>query len=122
MITGCRKGIVAFEDRFHRSVAPVCHPSGDLVQQGGLLAAVPEENALHPAGEDNAFPDHIGILTRSARRAYRPAASLWPTSLGTGGSARRPIRDRRSRRRVSTSSWREDRSPRPGASDKGWRG
>lgn len=38
-----------------------------------LPAAVTKEDALHPAGDDNPFPDHIGSLPELPCHAYRSA-------------------------------------------------
>ena len=58
------------EDRFDPAVGQVTHPPGHAVLLGQAPAAVAEEYALHPAGDEHPIAHHhvTGWLTPDGRR------------------------------------------------------
>ncbi len=57
----------ALEDRFDPAIGQVAHPAGHAVLLGQAAAAVAEEDALHPAGDQHPIANHMQTVRRAGR-------------------------------------------------------
>jgi hypothetical protein len=58
----------AFEDRLDPAVGQVTHPAGHAMLLGEPPAAIAEEDALHPAGDQHPIADHKQTVLRDGTR------------------------------------------------------
>jgi len=72
----------ALEDRFDPAVGQVAHPAGHAVLLGDPPAAITEEDALHPAGDQHSIAHHEQTVPRPGTR---PPGQAWAVAgAGTG--------------------------------------
>src|SRR5204863_7462406 len=75
------------DERFHRAIVAVAHPSGDLVDERRLHGRVPITHAMHATMDDQPHSDDAHRLRNHAKSAATVLPSVTPPLSNVASSS-----------------------------------